>query len=127
MFELETAKIIPIKDSEYDDVEVLKRINNVLKNQYEMMLYDRAIRGIFKTNMKLIQAAYKTSDFKDVVNLTFSNVCGDESIPIEYRILWIRQITKNQIIITYAQFPWFKDFLNTYGKLLRNAKTYKEV
>lgn len=122
--ELNTATFIPAPPDADQDRELVKRVHKVM---HEPIIEDAALRAIFKTNITLIKNAFKTPDFKDVVNLTFSNMCGDENISLEYRILWIRMVTQHNINITYNMFPWFRQMVTTYGVVLRVARSYKEV
>lgn len=122
--ELNTATFLPAPPDAHKDRELLKRIHKIM---IEPSIEDVTLRAIFKTNITLIKNAFNTPDFKDVANLTFSNICGDENISIEYRILWIRMVTQHRINITYNEFPWFRKMVVTYGEVLRVARSYKEV
>lgn len=45
----------------------------------------------------------------------------------EVAILFIRGITKNDVNITYREFPMFRSFVLQYGPLLRRARCFKGV
>ena len=74
-----------------------------------------------------ISTAKNESNFKEVVELNFPLIVNDSTFSPPERVLFIRLLTDKNVNLKFTVFPWFRDFVNSYGPIMRAARSYKEV
>lgn len=75
-----------------------------------------------KEVVQTIAAAKNSTDFKDVVETNFPLIVNDPKFTPAERVLFVRLLTDKNVNLTFSIFPWFQDFVMSYGKLLRTAR-----